>query len=101
MFSSCKDLDSNHLSFDQNVWKTGDFRARGRMLNDLLKKNILRDKKKTEILSMLGESDEENSNWIKYAIDNGLIHERWMQRNFLYLEFDSENKVKEIGVVDS
>lgn len=90
--TSCKDFQSNDLVFDQNQWKKADVRVRGRMCRSLLNQKILLEKTRDEAIEMLGEPDETNSSLIKYAVDLGAIHERWIQKYFLVVIFDEKTQ---------
>jgi hypothetical protein len=99
---SCKDFQSNDLVFSSKEWKESDFRVRGRMYSNLLDQKLLIGRTRTEVLEILGKSDEEYKDSVKYAIDLGSSFERWIQRNFLMITFDEQTqKVKEVAVIDS
>jgi hypothetical protein len=99
---SCKDLKSNDLPFDSERWKAGDVRLRGRMTISLYAQEelIIIGKTQAEVKEILGEPgliyrdpccrDASIGDTYRYDIDFGMISERWLSRNAIYIIFDTE-----------
>lgn len=96
VFSSCNRFQSDDLVFESEKWKTGNSRLRGRMVWNLLEKRILESKSKTEVIEILGGSDNEEGNIFVYQIDTGWI----IGSQNLIVSFDSKDKVERTITVD-
>jgi len=99
--SSCKDFQDNNLKFEQNEWKKADVRIRGRMYRSLIEEKILLGKTRDEVIEILGEPEQTDPTFIKYAVDLGAIHERWLQKYFFFVFFDEQTqKVRATAIAD-
>lgn len=71
VLGSCR--NSDNIPFEKEKWKQTDLRTRGRMVDNLLKQNLLIGKTKNEVTDLLGEPDDENNAeqpfYISYRVD--------------------------------
>jgi hypothetical protein len=94
---------------NQTIWhltrmngKKRIFDLRGRMYGNLFEQRLLAGKTRREVTEILGNPDEEDKGFVKYAVDLGSIFERWLNRNFIVVTFDERTQiVKEYLIADS
>lgn len=63
-----------HIPFDAAQWTTADLRTRGRMVNDLLRRELLIGKTRGEVVELLGNPDFDGSEeliYLSYQVDIG------------------------------
>lgn len=93
--------DSNDKKFDSEEWLKGNMKTKGEMTNNLLEINLLEGKNKSQVLTILGEPDQQTKSRIHYTVDPGIkyMNESWTY--WLTVEFDTiENKVEKVWLSD-
>ena len=93
--------EKNNEKFDGKKWKTGDFRTKGKMTDNILNDSLLIGKTKAEILEMLGDPDQYNERIFHYAVDSGVkyMNEPWIY--WLSVDFDTINDtVRDVWLAD-
>jgi hypothetical protein len=63
-----------HIPFDSAQWADADLRTRGRMVDDLLRRELLLGKTRNEVIQLLGEPDfdsTEELTYLSYQVDIG------------------------------
>lgn len=67
--------ESSNIPFNSEVWKKSDSFERGRMFDDIIKKNLIDGLNKDELVKLLGEPDkkriEEGNDIFLYRIEIG------------------------------
>lgn len=67
--------DSSNIPFNSEVWKKSDAFERGRMFDDMIRKNLIDGLNKDELVKLLGEPDkkrvEEGNDIYLYKIEVG------------------------------
>ncbi len=87
--------------FDSSEWKKGDKRERGKMIDDLINRNILIGKDREEVTTILGPPDKQGDDLIAYTVDMGQrfwFSSPWYYDLFVY--FDSTGTVQKVGYTD-
>lgn len=73
LLMSCQN-SSSHIPFEKEKWERADLRTRGKMVDDLLRKNLLVGKTKREVGNLLGEPDYEENLYLSYKVDLGKMY---------------------------
>lgn len=67
--------ESSNIPFNSEVWKKKDAFERGRMFDDIIRKNLIGEQNKDELVKLLGEPDkkrvEEGNDIYLYKIEVG------------------------------
>jgi hypothetical protein len=66
--------DPKHVPFDALQWANADLRTRGRMVDDLLRRELLLGKNRNEVIQLLGEPDSDSAEeliCLSYQVDIG------------------------------
>ncbi|MBK8243616.1 MAG: hypothetical protein IPK88_09330 [Saprospiraceae bacterium] len=65
-----QDKQTENLKFNREEWLQGDIRTRGKMVENIIDDNILINKSKSEVLSLLGDQGDTTGNF-SYQVDIG------------------------------
>jgi hypothetical protein len=100
-FTSLHDRSFHERPFDSDVWKPGNARVRGEMVESLRSQSLLRDKTRLQVLELLGKPDaDDEGHLLRYRVDVG---RRIAWRRFLvtfYVSFDENSRVYRVEMID-
>lgn len=97
---SCKDnKDENpKKTFDAVLWKVkdtdGNYSYRDEMLDDLVYKVTLKGLTKQEVITMLGEPDRTNEDYLYYEVLSKDVGAIPFSKKFLVIKLDKDNTVE-------
>ena len=97
---SCKDNreENPKKAFDAALWKVKDiddnYSYRDEMLDDLVYKVKLKGLTKEKILTMLGEPDRKNEDYLYYEVLSKKVGAFPLHKKFLVLKLDKNNLVE-------
>jgi hypothetical protein len=97
---SCQDnrKENPKKAFDKELWKTkdaeGNYSYRDEMLDNLVYKVKLKGLKKGEIISMLGEPDRTNNDYLYYEVLAKEIGSFPLHKKFLVIKLAKDNTVE-------
>ena len=86
--------------FVSAVWIAGNERLRGQMVNSLIGSHLLEGKGSNEVVNLIGLADNAGTNRWRYHVDVGLRFGGRPWRYDLILDFDQNNKVSKIVLLD-
>ena len=99
-----QEKQNEKIKFNKEVWLQGDWRTRGKMVDNIIEDSILIGKSKKEVLNLLGDQGDTIGNF-GYFVDIGLksgpfgLGGIWLFN--LNIHFDTlENKVLEVRCND-
>jgi hypothetical protein len=99
-YTSIRDLSFRRRPFESSVWKQGDSRVHGEMVESLRGQFLLQAKTKEEVLALLGEPHDDRGALLDYEVDVG---RRIAWRPFmltLVIMFDDKMRVDSVEIVD-
>jgi hypothetical protein len=67
--------------FDPESWRSASVRDRGRMVDDLMRRDLLVGLSRSEVKRLLGPPDGEVTGWVSYRVDIG---HHFISRPWLY-----------------
>ncbi len=73
LLTSCQN-SGGKIPFEKEKWEQADLRTRGKMVDDLLRQNLLVGKTKREVKNLLGEPDYEEDFNLSYKVDLGKMY---------------------------
>ena len=92
-YTSSRDPFFRKQEFHSEKWRSGNMRERGQMVSNLIEKQILKGKKQSDVLALLGEPSTASANQIAYKVDIG---QRFGFSPWLYvlaIDFDETNRI--------
>lgn len=98
--TSCKDaaVENPQKEFDKVLWETkdveGNYSNRDAMLEDLVYNVKLKGLPKQELISMLGEPDRINKEYLYYEILSNEVGAFPLHKKFLVIKLDKDNTVE-------
>jgi hypothetical protein len=99
-YSSVVDDSFREREFDSMIWQHGNVRIRGEMVRSLTGKAVLLGKSKEQVVTLLGNPDEDESGQFRYRVDVG---RRVAWKPFLVnlcVGFDEQRRVSSAAMVD-
>jgi hypothetical protein len=97
VISSC---DTPSRKFDSIEWKSGDASVRGGMAHDIMDRQLLDGKSRTEIEGLLGKPDYQETDWYGYKVIT-IARCRFVWECRMSIVFDGgSNRVKSVAVSD-
>lgn len=100
VYTCLRDYSFRQRQFDSSVWRQGDVRVRGEMVESLRAQPLLREKTRDEILALLGKPDEDHDGQLRYRVDVGRRVAWRPSMVTLFVEFDEKMRVHRAEVVD-
>lgn len=73
LLTGCQN-SSSKIPFEKEKWRQADLRTKGRMMKDLLERNLLIGKTRNEVTDLLGEPDYEELYYLSYKVDLGKMY---------------------------
>ena len=67
----CNEIPSE-TKFNAEKWKAGDWVIKGKMVHNIIDDNLLIGKSRTEVVHMLGGSEDDSVGNLSYPVDIGL-----------------------------
>jgi outer membrane protein assembly factor BamE (lipoprotein component of BamABCDE complex) len=99
-YSSVVDHSFREREFNSMIWKQGGVRIRGEMVRSLQGKSVLLGMSKGQVVTLLGNPDEDESVQFRYRVDVG---RRVAWKPFLVnlcVGFDEQMRVSSAAMVD-